>query len=139
MMNLYFDMDGVLANFHKEKYSFANASSREWIANLEPFMNNVNIVKSLIKGGNNVYILSKAATEQAKEGKFEWLKKYLPEIVIENIIIIVGNGKKVDYIQTNDGILIDDDIKNVRPWRKGGFKAVLLETKGETIDLTKTA
>ena len=39
----------------------------------------------------------------------------------------------------SDGILVDDDIKNVRPWRKSGFKAVLLETKGETIDLTKTA
>ena len=69
MATYYFDMDGVLANFHKEKYSFANASNREWIANLDPFMNNVNIVKSLIKSGNNVYILSKAATEQAKEGK----------------------------------------------------------------------
>lgn len=138
-MNLYFDMDGVLANFHKEKYSYANASNREWIANLEPFMNNVNIVKNLIESGNNVYILSKAATEQAKEGKFDWLKKYIPEIATEKIIVIVGNGKKVDYIQTDDGILIDDDIKNVRPWRKGGFKAVLLETKGETIDLTKTA
>ena len=139
MTNYYFDMDGVLTNFHKEKYSYANASNREWIANLEPFIENVNVVKDLIHNGNKVYILSKAATEQAKEGKFDWLKKYIPEIAIENIIVIVGNGKKVDYIQTNDGILVDDDIKNVRPWRKGGYKAILLETKGEKIDITKAA
>ena len=137
MVNYYFDMDGVLTNFHKEKYSYANASSREWIFNLEPFIDNVNIVRSLIRGGDNVYILSKCATEQAKEGKFDWLKKYLPEIPKENIIIIVGNGKKVDYIQTSDGVLIDDDIKNVRPWRKNGYKAILLENKGEKIDIKK--
>ena len=137
MKTYYFDMDGVLANFHKEKYSYANASSREWVANLAPFTENIKVVKELIHNGDEVYILSKSATEQAKEGKFEWLKKYLPEIPKENIIIIVGNGKKVDYIQTSDGILIDDDIKNVRPWRKSGYKAVLLETKGEKIDIGK--
>ena len=52
----YFDMDGVLANFHKEPYSYANAISREWIANLDPFMGAIGVVKRLIAEGKSVYI-----------------------------------------------------------------------------------
>ena len=59
----YFDMDGVIANFHKEPYKYANAISRKWIANLEPFMDNVNLIRNLISSGKSVYILSKAASE----------------------------------------------------------------------------
>ena len=134
MTTYYFDMDGVLANFHKEPYSFANAISREWIANLEPFMENVKIVRNLIAKGEKVYILSKAARETSKMGKIEWLARYIPELNAENIIIIVGNGKKVDYIK-EDGILVDDDIKNINPWIKAGHSAIHVEVKGMTITL----
>lgn len=134
MTTYYFDMDGVLANFHKEPYSFANAISREWIANLEPFMENVNIVRNLIAKGEKVYILSKAARETSKMGKIEWLARYIPELKAENIIIIVGNGKKVDYIK-EDGILVDDDVKNINPWTKAGHPAIHVEVKGMTITL----
>ena len=134
MTTYYFDMDGVLANFHKEPYNFANAISREWIANLEPFMENVKIVRNLIAKGEKVYILSKAARETSKMGKIEWLARYIPELKAENIIIIVGNGKKVDYIK-EDGILVDDDIKNINPWIKAGHPAIHVEVKGMTIAL----
>ena len=134
-MTYYFDMDGVLANFHKEPYQYENAINREWIANLDPFMGNVNVVKSLIAQGNDVYILSKAASETAKMGKFDWLAKYIPEIKAANIIVIVGIGKKVDYIQTATGILVDDDMKNIRPWAKAGFDYIYVEVKGMTITL----
>ena len=53
----YFDIDGVLANFHKEPYKFANAINREWIANLDPFVENVELVRELIRNGKSVYIL----------------------------------------------------------------------------------
>ncbi len=133
-MTYYFDMDGVLANFHKEAYNFANAINRDWIANLDPFMDNVNLVRNLIAQGEKVYILSKAARETAKMGKIDWLAHYIPEMTIENIIIIVGNGKKIDFIR-EDGILVDDDMKNIRPWVKAGQKAIHLEIKGMTITL----
>lgn len=133
-MTYYVDMDGVIANFHKEKYSYANAINRQWIANLEPFTYNINVIKRLIATGNTIYILTKAASENAKLGKIDWLAKYLPEITIDKFICIVGNGKKVDYIREN-GILIDDDKKNVNPWIKAGYKAILLTTKGEHIEV----
>ena len=134
-MTYYFDIDGVLANFHKEPFKYTNAINREWIANLDPFMANINIVKSLIANGHKVYILSKAASEDARLGKIDWLEKHIPELAYENIIIIVGNGKKVDYMATADGILVDDDMKNIRPWTKAGHQAIYVEVKGETIAL----
>ena len=128
--NYYFDMDGVLANFHKEPYNRANAMSREWIANLDPFMENIELAKELIRKGHKVYISSLAASEDAKQGKIEWLAKYLPEIPSFRIIIIVGYGNKVEHMRTKTGTLIDDKKSNCRQWEKGGQTAIWLEEKG---------
>lgn len=131
----YFDMDGVLANFHKEPYKYTNAINKEWIANLDPFMENVNLVRNLLIAGVEVYILSKAASENARLGKLEWLAKFIPEMPVENVIVIVGNGKKADFIRTETGVLVDDDIKNTRPWMKAGYEAITLEYRGQTVVL----
>lgn len=96
MTTYYFDMDGVIANFHKEPYKYTNAINREWIANLEPFMENVNL--------------------------------------IDKIIIIVGSGKKCDYIR-EAGILVDDDKTNINQWIKAGYQGILLKAKGEKVIL----
>lgn len=130
----YFDMDGVLANFHKEPYSYANAISREWIANLDPFMGAIEVVKRLMAEGKSVYINSLAANEEAKQGKIEWLAKYLPEIKSNHIIIIVGNGKKAEHMRTKTGILVDDKASNCRQWTKiSGQPAIWVEQKGVVI------
>lgn len=130
----YFDMDGVLANFHKEAYNRENACSRTWIANLDPFMDNVMLVKSLIASGKSVYINSLAASEEAKQGKIDWLTKYLPEIKADHIIIIVGNGKKAEYMKTKTGVLVDDKLTNCKQWTKiSGQPAIWVETRGGRI------
>ena len=133
-MTYYFDMDGVLSNFHKEPYKYVNAINRTWIANLDPFMDNIETVKRLIVMGEQIYILTKAASENARLGKIDWLAKYLPEISLENFICIVGNGRKVDFIR-EDGVLVDDDKKNTTPWEKAGHGAILLASKGERVRL----
>lgn len=135
-MTYYFDMDGVLANFHKD-FVFAKraqqACNRQWIANLEPFVENVALVASLIEAGENVYILTAAANEAAKQGKIDWLAKYLPMITLEKFICIVGSGKKIDHIR-EDGMLIDDDYKkNLRAWEKAGQPIYWVKEKGEKI------
>ena len=104
------------------------------MAELEPFTENVNTVKRLIAKGEMVYILTKAACEAGKQGKVEWLAKYLPEIAAENFICIVGHGTKVDFIR-EAGTLIDDDPKNTRPWMKAGYEAITLTAKGEAVSL----
>lgn len=131
----YVDMDGVISNFHKEPYKYENAINRQWIANLEPFMYNVSQVRWLIMQGHTVYICTKAASNDAKLGKIDWLIKYIPEFKFSNFICIVGNGRKVDYMRTETGILIDDDIRNCRQWEKAGHECIWLETKGQHIDL----
>ena len=129
----YFDMDGVLANFHKAyAENKAVAMNRKAMANLEPFEENVALVREMIALGMKVYILTKAANEAGMLGKIEWLAKYIPELSAEQFICIVGHGKKVDFIR-EDGVLVDDDKKNLRPWEKAGHEVYFVEEKGAVI------
>ena len=133
----YFDMDGVIANFHKDfnyKKRAQQALNRKWIANLEPFTDNIQVMKDLIRKNEKVYILTKAANDQARLGKIDFLKKHIPEFNLDYFICIVGSGKKIDYIK-EDGMLIDDDKKNLRQWEKAGQSTYFVETKGQKVVL----
>jgi len=131
-MTTYWDMDGVLANFHKAYATDkAVALKREAMANLEPFAENVETLRSLIAAGHTCYILTKAANAEGAMGKVEWLAKYVPELTADKIIIIT-KGRKVDNIR-EDGVLIDDDSANTRQWERAGHTAILLTTKGEAV------
>ena len=131
----YFDMDGVLANFHKAyAENKAVAMNRKAMADLEPFEENVALVREMIKAGVKVYILTKAANEAGRLGKIEWLAKHIPEITEEQFICIIGHAKKVDFIR-EEGVLVDDDKKNLRPWERAGHEIYFVETKGAKIVL----
>jgi 5'(3')-deoxyribonucleotidase len=88
-MTYYWDMDGVLANFHAA-YAIdrAVALKKDAMANLAPFVENVAIVRNLIAMGNTCYILTKAANADGAQGKVDWLAKYVPMMDEAHIIII---------------------------------------------------
>lgn len=131
-MTYYWDMDGVLADFHTNYTDRALAFSYDYIANLPVFAENVATLNAMIAAGVKCYILTKAANEDAKRGKIDWLKKNVPALTPEQFICIVGYGKKVDFIR-EEGILIDDDERNTKQWVKGGHAAILLAAKGEAV------
>ena len=134
-MTYYWDMDGVLADFHKNYNGNRElAYSRDYLANLDPFTANVATLNALIASGETCYILTKAASEDARDGKVEWLAKYVPTMDEAHFICIVGYGRKIDYIR-EDGILIDDDERNCKQWIKGGQIAIHLTEKGEAVAL----
>ena len=133
-MVYYWDMDGVLCNFHKEPYKYENAINRQWIAHLEPFTYNIQVLVEQVEQGAKVYILTKAASDEAKQGKLDWIAKHIPQFDTNNFICIVGNGRKVDYIR-EAGTLIDDDKRNTTPWLKAGYPFYLLAYKGQKVEL----
>lgn len=133
-MTYYFDMDGVLANFHKAYATDkAVALKRDAMANLEPFADNVALLNNLLAAGTTCYILTKAANADGAQGKIDWLAKYVPMMDAEHTIIIT-KGRKIDYIRES-GVLIDDDEKNTKQWVKAGQVAITLTIKGEKIAL----
>lgn len=128
--NYYFDMDGVLANFHEHKNGWMLAGEYDFIRNLAPFVESIALVNDMINKGYKVYILSLCRNEEAKRAKIDWLKQYIPSLKAENIIILIGNAKKVENMKTRTGVLVDDKETNIKQWRKKGLKAVYVKNRG---------
>ena len=123
-INIYIDLDDVLAEFSKE-YNAINRfrSERGFFFNLKPHLKNVEAVKSLIEAGCNVYIISASPNQRCDADKIAWVHAYLPEIGDDRIIITRIGECKADHMLTEDGILLDDYGKNCREWFEKGHVA----------------
>jgi hypothetical protein len=135
MAEIYFDMDGVLADYfgglkdtakklgvaeddNKAIWDEINKNPVEWWSNLKPIPDGMKLFNAV--KDKEPSILSSAGTkEETKQGKLAWLKKnglspYLKEIVFTN-----NKSAKKKYAKGND-VLIDDRSDNVADWEMAG-------------------
>lgn len=89
MSVFYIDMDDVLANFSAEKNG-RNRYIKEqlFFKFLRPIWVNVKAANCLIKNGEQVFVITKSPHRAADKAKREWLKRFLPELGQNNIIIV---------------------------------------------------
>lgn len=132
--NIYVNFSGVLADFHGYNPTREEIENGDFIKELRPFSENVTFIKNAVKN-NNVFIISRVASENAKDKTIEWIKRYIPEIPAENIIIYVNVSRKTDMIKSIDDILIDDNERYTKQWNKKGGTSYLLTYKGEPIKM----
>ena len=128
-INIYVDMDGVLADFNAEPDGVARfRTEKGFFKRLKVLPKNARALRKLIADGNyNVYILSASPNAAADGDKRAWLKRHRIKITDGNIIFCRNHERKVDFMKTADGILFDDYGKNIREWVDGnpqnaGFK-----------------
>ena len=119
-LNIYIDLDDVLANFSGVINAVLRfATEIGFFLMLEPIWENLKAVEEL-KEYCNIYIMSSSPNERCDADKRAWVHKYLPWLPDENIIIIRLGECKAEHMVTEKGILLDDYGKNCREWFERG-------------------
>lgn len=149
-MKIYFDMDGVLANFNKgvidllhlkpinqsdpfdyKKTNALYAKMRtvdHYYDKLEPIQEAVDLLLELYeKYGDDVQILTAIPKPHrgiitAPEDKINWTKRLISDKIKINICY---RAEKANFCTGIDCILIDDYDKNIREWETLGGTGIL--------------
>ena len=120
-MNIWFDMDGTLADTLKGWWALTD---EQWIERVKTAKGivNLSVVARLIHkaqaNGHKVGIISwlpKSGNQEVVSAKRYWLSKRLPSVQWDTIDII-PNG--VPKWEGHNGILFDDNCKNREAWNE---------------------
>lgn len=129
-MIINFDLDGTLADLYGVEgwLDYLRAYDETPYVIAKPLINlsllarylnklhtigyEINVISWLSKSSNNDY------DEKVTKAKEEWLKRHLPSVKWDNIIIVAYGTPKHNL---SSGILFDDEKPNRDAWGKGAY------------------
>lgn len=125
MKKIFLDLDGTLAKFNVKNALKRFDNEKGFFAKLGAYKN-IEKINEMAKAGN-VYIISASPNKQADNDKMIWIKKYLPNVKIENIVLCRLGENKAKIIENKYNIkidkncmLLDDYTKNLIEWETVG-------------------
>lgn len=155
MNKIYFDLDGVMANFDKavvlhtglHYWDRTESNIWDWLNdvpklyfNLEVLAGSLDMFNRVVeaRGLTDVEVLTSlprsiGETRTADKDKREWVKQFMHPTVTVNTV--VGGRNKVNFLQDNPGaLLIDDWHLNIDKWIASGGVGILHVDPASTIE-----
>ena len=125
MKKIFLDLDGTLVKFNVKNALERFDNEVGFFAKLKAYKN-IEKINEMAKEGN-VYVISASPNEQADNDKMIWIKKYLFNMPIENIVLCrIGENKgkiiekKYNIKIDRNCMLLDDYTKNLIEWENIG-------------------
>ena len=147
MTKVYFDMDGVIADWEegfkdtfpnmsieeynrlpkdlKAKYKDNIANDKSYYYRLKPMKAGIGYLRYLVDAGYDVEILTSCGeinTKEVVKQKKRWVKKHLSGLNIK-FNYTTKSEDKARYA-TKDTVLIDDREKSIVPFKRAGGKVI---------------
>lgn len=141
MKNIYFDMDGTIANLYGVEgwLDDIRAERVRPYAEAKPLINMnslARVLNRLVRNGYSVSVISWTAkngsaeyNERVAEVKRAWLAKHLASVRFENVFIVPYGTPKQNF---GFGVLFDDEKPNRDNWNGKAFdeKNIIAVLKG---------